>query len=480
MLLAGALLLAQYAGTLDLGQTSRLDARAAQPLPQIATPPSEIALAADASLAVSARLRVSDRRWDWLLSYSPSFGVTDLELSPAAPVLSNAGTLGVVWHDRSVRLSLSESGSIARETIANLYATPVAGQTAPGSTTTPPGGTTTPPGGTTMQPGGTTTQPSTAVGQNGTTNTTAVPTQSFWYMSSNTTGSLSVRASPRLLFSLFGGFSLSGNLENTTQINQIYPEQYGPSASATMFYTSSLRDTFVTSASGQNTTTLNPVCVTPTAGTLPTGTTATTCGRQDVPLISLQQSARHALSDAASIGGSVGLSGTIYQLNTGSAWGILPTFGINFLQRLSRDLHDPRGANEGSSFRAAVELDPTINVFTGAPSSRLQVTSTFTNRLSSLFVFAYNIAATKTVDFPHADQSPLTLISGAVDLRIRVSKLIALSLGIQAFWQDQLNVGTLPTPSMPAPANTATSSWVTTTTEVGYVALSARLPTLKL
>ena len=85
-------LAAQYTGTLEYFQTTRIDMRINEPLPTLAAPPREVAIASDASFAPALRLRLSDRRWDFALTYSPTFMVTDIELiSEAQPVALNAG-----------------------------------------------------------------------------------------------------------------------------------------------------------------------------------------------------------------------------------------------------------------------------------------------------------------------------------------------------------------------------------------------------
>jgi hypothetical protein len=464
MILA-ALVLAQYAGTLDIFETSRLDARTTYPFPLApGPPPREIALAADAFFAPTGRLRLSNRRWEWALTYAPTFSVTDIELGPEAqPVVLNAGTASVAWHDRSVRVMVSESGSYGSETLAYLYGTPIAGQPAAAGQSQTSGGTTG-----TGQPAQTSGQPSSqAVGQNGTS--TALPSyQAFPFGSSNTTASLVVRASRRVTVSLTGGYSLSGNLANNPEAALAYPEQYGPSALATVSYASSVADSFVTTASAQETTTPMGVCVPPTIGKF--------C-RQDEPILLLQETARHRVSATASVGVTLGASAGIYQLDTATAtetaWAILPAGGLSFTDRFSAPPKDPRNPIDASSLRLSADLAPTINVFTGTVSNRLQLSATFVAPVSQVVSLSLTAGALQTVPLPHPDPSPLTVLSGGVDLKVRMTRLITVSMGIQGVWQDQQNVGLLP---VATPMNQPTTS----STGVGYIALSARVPTLRL
>jgi hypothetical protein len=460
-MLPPAVVLAQYAATLDFSETSRVDGRATQPLPVVQAPPRQIAIAADASVAPTARLRLRDRRWDFTFAYTPTLSVTDIELGPSyqPPVVVNAGTASLAWHDRVARIVVSESGSYGLESIGYLYATPVAGQPA----ASPPSQTG---GGTPSQPAGQTAgQTPTTVAQNG---TSTGGLQQFQYGSSSTNASLTVRAGRRTAVSVAGGYSLSGSLTNNPQASAVYPLQYGPVASATVSYAPSPVDTLLTIASAQETTTPKGVCVPGSAGT---STTAGTFCRQDEPILLLQETVRHRVSHTAAVGANLGISASIYQLNSGSAWGILPTVGVSFTDRIGAAPRDPGGSVEGGSLRLSADLVPTINVFTGSPSNRAQVSATYVEALSRLLTLSFTAGASQTVPVPRPDPSPLTLLSGGLDLRVRATRYISISMGIQGFWQSQQNVGALPTTS---------TTGTTTSTEVGYIALTARLPTLRL
>ena len=112
-----------------------------------------------------------------------------------------------------------------------------------------------------------------------------------------------------------GGYSVSGNLSNNAQAATVYPEQQTPLGSASVAYTTSRIDSLMTVASAQETTTPNGVCVPPTTGTC----------RQVVPILLLEEAWRHRTSATGNLSASLGVSGTIYQLSTGEAWGILPS-----------------------------------------------------------------------------------------------------------------------------------------------------------
>jgi len=467
-----AVIAAQLAGTLEYFETSRVDLRSNQPLPVVPSPPPrEIALAGDASIAPTARLRLNDRHWDLALSYAPSFTVTDFELTTEAqPVVLNAGSVSLGWHDRRVRVVLSESGSYGWENLAYLYGTPVAGQAAaPGQSQTPGqglGGTgqgtgQTSPGQTGQTPG----QTGQSVGQTGTQ--PVVPITLFPFGSSSSFASVAVRASRAVFVAASGGYSISGNLANNAQASAVYPEQYGPSGSVSVGYAPSASDVLSTVASAGYLTTPQAVCL---AG--PAATTASFC-HEETPTVTLQETARHELSRTATATASLGASATIYQLNSGPAWGILPVATVVYAQRLGPPPKDARAPVSGA--RLALELVPGVNVFTGFPTNRVQATASLTNRLDSTVGVTFTASALQTLDIPHPDPSPLTLLSGGVEVRARLDALVSFAAGVQAFWQAQQNVGALPGVTTPASTGTTTSG-----SEVGYLSLTVRAPILKL
>jgi hypothetical protein len=463
-MLAAALVLGQLAGVLEVSNTSRIDARINQPLPIAPTPPPrEIAIASDATITPLARLRLSDRRWDYTLTYTPSFTVTDIELiTTAQPVVLNAGTATIGWHDHRTRILVSEAASYGWENLAYLYQTPAAGLTAAQTQTggQTGAGTGTGMGTTTTVPGQTAGQ---TVAQTGTAAT--VPLQTFPFGSSNTTASVRYQASRSLAIGVAGGYSLSGNLANSTQATAVYPEQLTPQGSASVTYTSSRTDSFLTLASAQETTTPDGVCVPPA----PAGQYC----REVVPILLLEETWRHRTSETGVVAASLGVSGSIYQLSNGEEWGLLPVGGVSYTERFGPPPKDPRDLLEPSGIRLSADLAPTVNVFTGSPSNRVQATATLVDRFAQDASISLLAGALQTVPLPQADPSPLTLFNAAIDLRVRLDRLMTLSMGVQALWQEQQNVGLLPVAAMTA-GNTTTAA------EVGYVALTVRMPRVRL
>ena len=189
------------------------------------------------------------------------------------------------------------------------------------------------------------------------------------------------------------------------------------------------------------------------------------------PVFLLEETGRHALSATENISVSLGVSASIYPLLTNNAWGILPVGSVVYANRFSPPPRDVRNQVEASNLRISAELAPTINIFTGSPSNRLQLTATLVEHMTANLSFNFVAGALQTVPLPHADPSPLTLLSGGVEARVRLTRFISASAGLQAFWQAQQNVGALPS------ANTSAAQ--ISGSEVGYMAVTVRPPTLR-
>jgi hypothetical protein len=352
-----------------------------------------------------------------------------------------------------VRILVSEAASYGWENLAYLYGAPVAGQTIMAGQSQAAGQM--------GQMTGTTPTSGQTLGQMGAAPT--VPLQTFPFGSSSSNAAVQVRATRSVTLFVSGGYSLSGNLANSTEASAVYPEQFGPTAAASVAYASSPVDTFVTTANAQQITTPMAVCAFGAPGQF--------C-REVTPTLSVGETLRHRLSSTATISASLGVAGSVYQLANGNAWGILPVGGVLFMDRFSPPPIDPLTQLEPSGLRLSADLAPTVNVFTGSPSSRVQVNASLVNHVAPDIALGLVAGALQTVPLPRADPSPLTVVNGGVDVRVRLTRLISVSMGVQAFWQKQQNVGALP---VATPTGATTSA-----AEVGYVALTVRMPKLRL
>lgn len=468
-MIATAVLSAQYAGTLELLDSTKVDARATQPAPTLTAPLREIVLAADASTSPTARLRLRDRWWDYALSYSPSFGVTDVELGAGAqPVVSNAGTATIAWHDRVVRVTVSESASYGLENLAYLYA--ATGQGLAGGTGQSMGGTT-PGQPATMVPGQPPAataagQPATAAAMSAATATSATPLKLFPFGSSNTNATVVVRATRQVTLSLSGGYSLAGSLTTNPQAEVALPEQFGPLGSASLAYALSKSDSLITTASAQETTTPLGACV-----PLPPPTVIRFC-RQVVPIIQGQEIARHQLSTTATVSAGAGVAASIQDLATEEAWVIMPTGVLSFTERVGAI--DNRNA---STLLLSAQLAPAVDINSAQLRNGVQTTAMLTNPVARTVFLSFTAGVLQSIP---PDPTPLTALSGGIDMRFRVTRQIDVSLGVQGFWQKQAIYGAAAVMAATAAEGTVPPTGPTTTaSEIGYVALTARVPTLR-
>jgi hypothetical protein len=450
-MLVTAVLAAQYAGTLDLLDTTRLDARASDPPTEVTVSnrPENILLAADLSNAATARLRVADKRWSYTLSYSPSITLPDLELDfdsvPAStidPTVLQAGTAAIAWQDRFVSVTLSESGSYGILNTALPYQLPVAAiQTAPpaqaptaGQSPTP-GQTPTP----TQTPAQTTAPAQAAnTGQGNLLQQQAL----ISYGSSNTSLGVGARLGRRTTVSASGGYSLGGGLDPTAR--RVLPEQFGPSAGASIGYSPSRIDTFSVFAGAQSTVTKG-LCA---LGQAPPGTEF--C-RTVVPagqiLATLHRQLSPVTSFSLNAGGSVGV---VENLDGSTEVAILPAGGATYTERFAG-----RGL---TSLVLSAQVVPVIDILTGLPTTRFQAFATLSGPVKPKVQVSLTAAFLRSLPIPTND-FPITSLSGGIDVRVRMSPRLDVVFGEQMFWQDQVGYGPL-------------------ATFIGYVGVTARAPTL--
>jgi hypothetical protein len=438
-MIATAVLAADYAGTLDLLDTSRIDTRATQPTPIVYTPgPGRLVLAGDVSTIAVARLHLAARRWDYMLAYSSSFSLTDFELGISSQVLQT-GTTGIAWHDRFVHVTLSESASYGQLNSAQPYQQPAVPTqaTMPAQTTMP--SPTTMPGQTAMPAGATST-----------TLLTGRTPQNFTIASSDTSGSVAF-LERRFNVSVGGGYRVSGGLGQDAQA--YLPEQYGPRATIGMGYAVSRRDSLSVLATAQNTITPSGECFPPST------TPAQTSCRNDVPIAQLQAIFRRQFSRATSL--SVGAGAAVLEAVTEEGQRELvidPVGTATAIQQLDR-----YGTN---TIALSVQLAPLVDVRTGLPSERIQAAASLSTQVSPSVRIVASSGFLKSLDGFVADPAPITALTGGLEARLHLDRGIDVALGAVAFWQDQ------PVNNLAAPTPSELSS------ETGYVSVTALVPTL--
>jgi hypothetical protein len=436
-------LAAQYAGTFDVSDTTRIAARNTQPAPIVTTSGGTVGedvLAADLSTTATARLALTDRFWEYALAYSPTVTAPDVEIG-LSPLVLNTGTALVGWHGQFVRVLVSEAVSYGLLNSAFLYAAPTAqGTQMPAAGEAGTGGTGTT-GGTAPPAGQTTT------GATGTVQTGRQGAATFTYGSSNTAASLAVVTGRHTILTLTASYLASGGLNAAAKANE-FPEQYGPLATIAFGDAVSRTDTLTTIVSGGESTT-SGLCPPPPGQPVPPILPFCVV---ETPYFSAQEGLRHRISGAATIGLNLGASAAVARTPYVHQAVVDPIIVASYTEALST-----RGT---SAFSVSAGFVPTVDIRTGLPSNRAQATLSVSEPLASRTTLMVTAAALQSVPIPVADAYPITSLTGTAEIRIAADRQVDLGIGIQSLWQNQPPYGNL-------------------LSNIGYVSVIARLPTAR-
>jgi hypothetical protein len=441
-MLSVPVLVAQFAGSLDLVDSSRIGVRATQPLPVV--PQGQIAVASDVSTAGGILTRVHNRRWDFALGYSASVTAGDVELG-VHPIFMQAANASVGWHGRFVRWTVSESVSYGQvstlipyqqATVPNAPST--AGQPTMPAQGTMPGQPTTSPG----QPGQTTT-PGQTPGPPQTTLLNGTRTDTFSVVSSDTSAGLGLPLGRRATFSASVGYGRTGALNGDGEA--YLPTQYAMRAGMGLFYVLSRADVLGTTASVADT-------ITPSGQCLPGETNGPTC-RTETPVAGLSASYTHRLSVRSSLSVNAGAAASVALSSSqppARELVIVPTGGASYTEVLE-------GAR---TLTLSVQVSPMVDMRTGDFSNRVSASAVVSQRLAPGVTGSATASVLQSIDFPTIDPNPITAVNGGVVLAVRLTRLLDLSMGATVLWQVQTSF---------APALFS---------EAGFVGVTAHAPTL--
>jgi hypothetical protein len=447
-MIAPIVLVAQYRGTIDVSDTTRVDMRVSQPALVITeslpnNPPNppqrKVLIAADLSTNPVARLGLRDARWDFGLSYTPSLTLPDVELgfnsegrgadNPPFLAMHNVNS-AFAWHNRFTRITIREAASYG-ELLDTLPATSVAAAT-PASTTQ---------GGSQMgtaQAG----PPSMAMSSTSLTQQLLVA-KALAYGSSATTASLATQVGRRATLSVSGGFQVGGGL-NSESWTQIGSER-GPNASASFSFTFSRLDSLGVTASAEEIYT----------------TVCAQLGNTGPPVLcqkyapdgQLVATFSHRLSRTAGLSFTAGAAGYYDVTTTDEEEIVIQPVGTATLS----GTFGPHGTR---SFSLSVALAPYIDPITGSPRDRIQGTGNLSAPLPNRLALNVTAGVLESVPWPTADPNPLTSITCMAEVRRRLNPRLDVAIGAQVLWQSQIGY-----PSVGS--------------EIGYISVSATSPTLR-
>ena len=395
-MLPSAVLLADYAGTVDL--SDRFETRARETAGAIKNPGFDLV---DTG---TVRAHLFDRRWDFTLAYLPTLTLPDLELG-WTPQILQSGELSAAWHTRRLRLSLTETATYGFENTAYLPAVQGAVGGAPAAFPT-----------------------------------LTAPTN-IEFGASRTFLAVDVALTRTVQLRLDGGYLLQGGLDAASQ--QTMPLLGGPRADARLSVLASRLDTFITDVLAQRSEDGTGPCPALIATANPTET----C-HVETELAQASESWRHQIArhDWVSLGAGVALAGTrIHETDP------LPTYvypvALASYEHATRIVSDALNlAPELGSARAVLRIDaqvaPYVDLLAGTADYRAQGTVSLAVPVSRTTVRG-DVWATQSIDSRFI--APVTMFRADVDVERRVSSVLSLGVGARYAWQKQAPFGTFET-----------------------------------
>ncbi len=413
-MIATAVLAAEYAGTLELLDTTTVRARATQQLSSDQQPQAQpVQGGLDLSTIPSATATLSDRRSAYALSYSASFTLPDLitflpDLGASLDLeIFQFGSVVAAWHDRWTTFTLTEAASYGQINSAYIATLPA-----------PPG-------------------------QPPPTPTTAPAPSTLTLGSSFTDATLGQRLGRRSLLSLSATYIVDGGADTNSRL--YLPEEYGPRVSASLAYDLSRRDTLTTQAIAQEISTTGG-CPPPSA---PAPAVAPTSPRQPTPPlppttlgichervedVQVDETLRRRLwpTTTLSLGGGMAL----YDVD---APGVVDTVLYPVVLAALSYAYGARGT---SDFVVSAELGPVVDVRTGIASERIEARAEVTDRTSSAVTLRTSVNGLRSVG--GNDPYPVSyLFTGSADAIFHLNRQVDFTVGAEALLQDQKVYGTL-------------------------------------
>jgi hypothetical protein len=387
MHLAAAYVLAQtaYAGTADLSNRTEVRGRDAQGV-----------VGVDLVDVPSARVDVTNRRWDYRLDYSVVAMLPDVELG-ISPQLMQLGDLGISWRNRRVRIGLTEYATYGEQNSSYLLGGPSA-SVVPPPTVTPVGG------GTQLLA-----QPATLLyGSSRTVLDSALVFSRRW------SGTASIE------------YDVQGGLDGPSRA--YLPFVSGPRADATATYALTRIDRLETRASALESSATSSPCSPVAVGVKP-GSECQPSAQEGL----VTETWRHRLSetwDSALGGGASYLRLRVTDVQPYSQF-VYPV-GAASIQRAT-------GIVENRNIiRLEVLVAPVLDVRSGLLDERGQATFDLSQQFGKTTVSGV-VAAARSIESPFVQ--PATVFSTSLETDVRVSTVVSVNGGIRYAWQEQGNLG---------------------------------------
>jgi hypothetical protein len=415
----GAVLLADYAGTLDVSNRVEVRARVTENppanLPPIQAPVSSLPVGTPITFGSpvvatnlpnlgfdlvdipTLRLDLKQYDWEYILDYSAFAILPDLELGPPTPQVLQSGDVGIIWQDRRVRLGLTQYGQYGEQNSAYL-ATPV---------TTGTSGTTPPVGGSTVQ-------------------LLAAP-ETVTFGASRTDLTSRIHFSRLWLGTGLLEYSIQGGLDASSRT--ALPIVKGPRADVTLAYSATRLDTIETRFAGATSIASIGLCSPTLLNPFPIGAECQPeAGNAQVTLAWRRRLSRHS---EAWIG--AGPSLVVARLRPSDSYteATYPA-AIGGFQYLS-SVEQVR-----TVLRFDAQIAPLVDVRTGIIDDRAQGTLTLSLPFRDLTVTG-SASGSRSIDPLFAE--PVTSALGSFEVDYRIERYLSLGGGVRYAWQDQATLG---------------------------------------
>jgi hypothetical protein len=409
-MLAAVALFADYAGTVDLSNRTEVRGRHTENVDP------------DKSLDVvdvpTARIGLHDRRWDHGLGYSAVLVAPDAQAG-LSPQLLQFGDVSTSWHDRRVRLTLSETGSYGESNPGYLLGGPPL-PTAPVALPGPAG-----PGGVPVTGGA----PVAAV----------VPPATIRTMSSRTGLASQVQLSRRWQATSLVEYQMGGGVDEASRAT--LPFVHGPRAEASATYAATRLDGVESRLSLQHGFTSTGPC-SPILTNIPLGTI---CAPQTSSAV-LTEGWRRRLGHSDTIALGAGASyGTVRLLAGDRPYTRLyPAFRASFdhsapaPQAAAPDSHQAPRAT--SALHVEASVTPVVDQRTGVLDERGQASAGLTIPIDGLTLTG-TFSGARSITSPFIE--PVTILTGVLDAGYHVSRVLELGTGVRYIWQIQSGFPTI-------------------------------------
>jgi hypothetical protein len=381
-MIAAAVLAADIAGTLELGDTSEVRVRSTPALGSsgVTAPGTAPARGIDFFTRPDVHLTATDRRWDYSVLYAASFIAPDLEAG-FTPQLLQLGSVRLGWHDRTVSLGVQQDGTYGIENSAYLVPT----------TTPTPGQPTAP--------------------------QAAAAASAITYGYSRSTLTTGVKFERRTLGTATVEYLVSGGLDTPSQI--VMPQLHGPRATASVDHTLAPTDHLITGVSAQQADFAPGPCINTTD---PPGST---CQMTD-QLAQLTEALRHRLSRSETFSGSLGVAASAVRYHPDAPFvlGVFPVVDTSYTRTFDR----------GGTLALFARVAPYLDIITGS------VLSTAQGEVRLIYPvgpqLTLHLAASASQGLPVSDPAAVMAARGELGMNYLVSKRVDVSFGERWLWQE--------------------------------------------